>query len=100
MPLIPTTRFGHPVTQRNAPQPHHSTRLTRTELFAIPGGMALIVGLVVQLSTRELWLAGVALGVTLVVTLVLVAIFNRDAQRERTSVRTRPEDRPEQGNGA
>lgn len=60
----------------NAPhQPSRSDRLRPAELVGLSGGMALFVGLVILLSTREFTLSIIALGVTFIIVLVAIAMF-------------------------
>ena len=56
-------------------QPSRRDRFLPVELLAISGGLAIFVGLIVLIATREFILAAVALGVTFIVALVLLALF-------------------------
>jgi uncharacterized membrane protein YgaE (UPF0421/DUF939 family) len=56
-------------------QPSRRDRFLPVELLAISGGLAVFVGLIVLIATREILLAAVGLGVTFIVALVLLALF-------------------------
>ena len=56
-------------------QPSRRDRFLPTELLGISAGLAVFVGLIVLIATREFILAGVALGVTFIIALVLLALF-------------------------
>jgi hypothetical protein len=63
------------VTQNTPHQPSRSDRLRPAELVGLSGGMAIFVGLVTLLSTREVLLSVIALGVTFIIALVSIAMF-------------------------
>ena len=54
-------------------QPSRRDRFLPVELLAISGGLAVFVGLIVLVATREFILAAVGLGVTFIVAVVLLA---------------------------
>ena len=56
-------------------QPTRRDRFLPVELLAISAGLAVFVGLIVLVATREFVLAGVGFGVTFIVALVLLALF-------------------------
>jgi len=56
-------------------QPTRRDRFLPLELLGISGGLAVFVGLIVLIATREFVLAGVALGVTFIISVVLLALF-------------------------
>ncbi|MDN4597966.1 hypothetical protein [Leifsonia virtsii] len=56
-------------------QPSRRDRFLPVELLAISGGLAVFVGLIVLVATREFILAAVGLGVTFIVAVVLLALF-------------------------
>ncbi|SEB14351.1 hypothetical protein SAMN04515680_3685 [Leifsonia sp. 21MFCrub1.1] len=56
-------------------QPTRRDRFLPVELLGISAGLAVFVGLIVLVATREFVLAGVGLGVTFIVTVVLLALF-------------------------
>ena len=63
------------MTQNTPHQPSRSDRLRPAELVGLSGAMALFVGIVVLLTTRELTLAFIGLGVTFIIALVSIAMF-------------------------
>jgi len=63
------------VTQSTPHQPSRSDRLKPIELVGLSGGMALFVGLVILLTTREIMLSVIALGITFIVVLITIAMF-------------------------
>lgn len=63
------------MTQDNPHQPSRSDRLKPIELVGLSGGMALFVGLVILLTTREIMLSVIALGITFIVVLITIAMF-------------------------
>lgn len=56
-------------------QPTRRDRFLPAELLGISAGLGVFVGLIVLIATRELILAGVALGVAFILALVLMALF-------------------------
>jgi membrane protein implicated in regulation of membrane protease activity len=56
-------------------QPSRRDRFLPVELIGISAGLAVFVGLIVLVATREFVLAGVAFGITFIVSLVLLALF-------------------------
>lgn len=56
-------------------QPTRRDRFLPLELLGISAGLALFVGLIVLVATREFVLAGVAFGVTFIIAVVLLALF-------------------------
>lgn len=61
---------------QNAPhQPSRSERLRPAELVGFSGVLALVVGLVVLMSTRDIALSMISLGITFIVVLIAVAMF-------------------------
>ncbi|MGO4534862.1 hypothetical protein [Leifsonia sp. 2MCAF36] len=92
-------------------QPSRRDRFLPVELLGISAGLAVFVGLIVLIATREFVLAGIALGITFIVSLVLLALFalafkpteaevedihEQDAEARAKAARTRAEgdDRP------
>lgn len=63
------------MTQNTPHQPSRSERLKPAELVGFSGVLALIVGLVVLMSTRDIGLSVIALGLTFIVVLIAVAMF-------------------------
>ncbi len=63
------------MTQNTPHQPSRSDRLRPAELVGLSAGMALFVGLVILLSTREVMLSIIGLGVTFIIALVSIAMF-------------------------
>ena len=63
------------MTQNTPHQPSRSERLRPAELLGFSGVLALVVGLVVLMSTRQVLLSVVSLGITFIVVLVAVAMF-------------------------
>lgn len=63
------------MTQNTPHQPSRSDRLKPIELVGLSGGMALFVGLVILLTTREIMLSVIALGITFIVVLITIAMF-------------------------
>ncbi|HYI31918.1 MAG TPA: hypothetical protein VEX88_00475 [Glaciibacter sp.] len=63
------------MTQNTPHQPSRSDRLRPAELVGLSGGMALFLGLVILLVTRDVILSVIALGVTFIVVLVAIAMF-------------------------
>lgn len=60
----------------NTPQkPSRSDRLKPVELVGLSGVMALFVGLIILLTTRDLVLSAIGLGVSFIVVLVVIAMF-------------------------
>jgi membrane protein implicated in regulation of membrane protease activity len=59
----------------NSLQPSRRDRFLPVELLSISAGLAVFVGLIVVISTRQFVLAGVALGIAFIVSLVLTALF-------------------------
>jgi hypothetical protein len=57
-------------------QPTRKDRLRPAELIAVSAGMALFVGLIVMLSTREIVLSLIFFGVAFIVVLVAIAMFS------------------------
>jgi len=55
--------------------PSRSDRLRPAEYLGLSGAMALFVGFVVLLTTRQLTLSLIALGITFIVVLVVIALF-------------------------
>ncbi|MDR6972304.1 hypothetical protein [Leifsonia shinshuensis] len=56
-------------------RPSRRDRFLPVELIGISAGLAVFVGLIVLIATREFVLAGIALGVTFIIALVLLALF-------------------------
>jgi membrane protein implicated in regulation of membrane protease activity len=56
-------------------QPTRRDRFLPAELLGISAGLAVFVGLIVLIATREFILAGVAFGITFIISLVLLALF-------------------------
>jgi uncharacterized membrane protein YkgB len=67
--------MGYLVTSNTPHQPSRSDRLRPAELLGLSGAMALFVGVVILLSTREVMLSVIALGVTFIIALVTIAMF-------------------------
>lgn len=63
------------MTQNTPHQPSRSERLKPAELVGFSGVLALVVGLVVLMSTRDIGLSVIALGLTFIVVLIAVAMF-------------------------
>ncbi len=63
------------MTQNTPHQPSRSDRLRPAELVGLSAGMALFVGFVILLSTREVMLSIIGLGVTFIIALVSIAMF-------------------------
>lgn len=63
------------MTQNLPHQPSRSERLRPAEYIGFSGVLALVVGLVVLMSTREVALSAIALGITFIVVLLVVAMF-------------------------
>ena len=63
------------MTQNTPHQPSRSERLRPAELVGFSGVLALVVGLVVLMSTRDIALSVISLGVTFIVVLIFVAMF-------------------------
>ncbi|HEY8281041.1 MAG TPA: hypothetical protein VIG28_01060 [Leifsonia sp.] len=59
----------------NTLQPTRKDRFLPTELLGISAGLAVFVGLIVLIATRQFLLAGVSLGVAFIVSVVLIALF-------------------------
>jgi len=55
--------------------PSRSDRLRPAEFLALSAVMALFVGFVVLLTTRQVTLAVISLGITFIVVLVVIAMF-------------------------
>lgn len=55
--------------------PSRHDRFLPTELLGISVGLAVFVGLIVLIATREFLLAGVTFGIAFIVSLVLMALF-------------------------
>ena len=87
-------------------QPTRRDRFLPVELLGISAGLAVFVGLIVLMATREFPLAGIALGVTFILALVLLALFalafkpteaevedihEQDAEARAKAARERPE---------
>ncbi|MCX7522791.1 hypothetical protein OSC27_10950 [Microbacterium sp. STN6] len=69
-----------PVTPMPLPgmsyEPSRKDRLRPAELLIFSGILAVFVGLVVLIATREFLLAGISLGVVFIVCLVVLAMFS------------------------
>ena len=63
------------MTQNPPHQPSRSERLRPAEFIGFSGVLALVVGLVVLMSTRQIALSAIALGITFIVVLLVVAMF-------------------------
>jgi len=63
------------VTQNTPHQPSRSERLRPAELVGFSGVLAVVVGLVVLMSTRDIMLTVISLGITFIVVLIAVAMF-------------------------
>jgi NhaP-type Na+/H+ and K+/H+ antiporter len=63
------------VTQNAPHQPSRSDRLRPAELVGLSGAMALFVGVVILLTTREIVLSAIAFGITFIIALVSIAMF-------------------------
>lgn len=63
------------MTQSTPRQPSRSDRLRPAELVGLSGAMALFVGIVVLMTTREVVLSLIAFGITFIVALVAIAMF-------------------------
>ncbi|TFD78345.1 hypothetical protein [Cryobacterium fucosi] len=63
------------MTQNTPPKPSRSELLKPLELVGLSGVMALFLGLVILMSTRELVLAMIGFGVTFIVVLVVIAML-------------------------
>jgi hypothetical protein len=90
--------------------PTRRDRFLPVELLGISAGLAVFVGLIVLVATREFVLAGVGLGVTFIISVVLLALFalafkpteaevediqEQDAEaRAKAQARAEGEDRP------
>jgi uncharacterized membrane protein YgaE (UPF0421/DUF939 family) len=57
-------------------QPTRRDRFLPVELLGISAALAVFVGLIVLMATREFILAGIGLGVTFIIALVLLALFS------------------------
>ena len=55
-------------------------RLRPLELLSISAGLALFVGLVILLVSRELWLAGIGFGVAFIVSVMMIALLALSAK--------------------
>jgi hypothetical protein len=91
-------------------QPTRRDRFLPVELLGISAGLAVFVGLIVLVATREFVLAGVGFGVTFIISVVLLALFalafkpteaevedihEQDAEaRAKAQARADGEDRP------
>jgi hypothetical protein len=56
-------------------QPNRRDRTRPIELLAISGGLAIFVGLIALMSTRDLGLAGIFAVITFIVALVVLAML-------------------------
>jgi membrane protein implicated in regulation of membrane protease activity len=56
-------------------QPTRRDRFLPVELLGISAALAVFVGLIVLMATREFVLAGVGFGITFIISLVLLALF-------------------------
>jgi len=56
-------------------QPNRRDRTRPVELLAISGGLAIFVGLIALMSTRDLGLAGIFAVITFIVALVVLAML-------------------------
>ncbi|TFB49824.1 hypothetical protein [Cryobacterium tagatosivorans] len=63
------------MTQNTPHQPSRSERLRPAELVGFSGVLALVVGLVVLMATRQVVLSVISLGITFIVVLIAVAMF-------------------------
>lgn len=63
------------MTQNASHQPSRSDRLRPAELVGLSGAMALFVGVVILLTTREIVLSAIAFGITFIIALVSIAMF-------------------------
>ncbi|WP_241977226.1 hypothetical protein [Cryobacterium sp. Sr8] len=63
------------MTQNTPHQPSRSDKMKPAELIGFSGVLALVVGLVVLMSTRQVVLSVISLGVTFIVVLISVAMF-------------------------
>jgi hypothetical protein len=63
------------VSQTPQQQPSRSDRLKPAELVGLSAVMALFVGLVILLTTREFVLSLIGFGVAFIVVLVVIAMF-------------------------
>jgi uncharacterized membrane protein HdeD (DUF308 family) len=78
-------------------QPSRRDRLKPVELLVLSAVMALFVGLVVLLSTRQPLLAVVFFGVAFIVSLVIMAMFSlsiKPNDREQHEIDDDTQDRP------
>lgn len=55
-------------------------RLRPLELLSISAVLGLFVGLVILLTSRELWLAGIGFGVAFIVSVMLIALLALSAK--------------------
>lgn len=58
-----------------SPRPTGRDRFLPMELLALAGGLAVFVGVIVLMATRDFIFAGIALGITFIVANVLLALF-------------------------
>jgi membrane protein implicated in regulation of membrane protease activity len=56
-------------------QPNRRDRTRPIELLAISGGLAIFVGLIALMSTRDLGLAGIFAVITFIIALVVLAML-------------------------
>jgi len=63
------------VTSDSKLQPTRKDRFLPAELLGISAALAVFVGLIVLIATREFLLAGVSFGIAFIVAVVLMALF-------------------------
>ncbi len=76
--------------------PSRRDRLRPAELLGVSGGLALFVGLVVVMSTRDIVLGLIGLGITFILTVVTIAMLALSTAPDREELR----DLGEQDHGA
>ena len=61
-------------------KPSIRERLRPFELLGVSGVIGLFTGLVIMLTTRELWLAGIGFGVAFIFSVMLIALLALSAK--------------------
>lgn len=61
-------------------KPSIRERLRPFELLGVSGVIGLFTGLVIMLTTRELWLAGIGFGVAFILSVMLIALLALSAK--------------------
>ena len=61
-------------------KPSIRERLRPFELHGVSGVIGLFTGLVILMTTRELWLAGIGFGVAFIISVMLIALLALSAK--------------------